>query len=76
MTHAQHILEGLDGPLTLTIGLQMKCCTKMQLCAQFLVELLPETGGKSNISVGNNGDRNPVVSDDLADIHVGQLLGR
>ena len=42
---------------------------------QLLVELLPETRGESNITVGHNRDRS-VASNDLATVHVGQLLGQ
>ena len=75
-TCPQHILKVQNGPLALAVSLRMKCRAKVHPRAQFLVELFPEAGGKSNISVRNNGDRNPVSSDNLMNIHIGQLLRR
>ena len=64
----QHILEGMDGPLTLPISLRMERRTKMQSRTQFLVELLPKTGSKSDIPIGNDRNWNPMARNNLADV--------
>ena len=39
------------------------------------MELLPKMGGEPNITLSNNGDQNPMASNNLVNIHIGQLLG-
>ena len=39
------------------------------------MELLPETGVNPDIPVGNDGYRNSMARDNLADVYVGQFLG-
>ena len=47
----QHILEHLNGPLSLPIYLQMIGVTKVKMGNQLLMEALPKPKGETNISV-------------------------
>ena len=40
-TGSKHIVERLDRPLALDVGLGVVRCTKMQLCTQLLMKLPP-----------------------------------
>ena len=50
-TRPQHILHVLDGPLALTIRLQVKNGAKLQTSTQIIVKLLLESGSEPYVSV-------------------------
>lgn len=51
---SDHIFERMYSLITLSIGMGVVCCAKMQLSTQLLIKFPPKSGGEANISIRNH----------------------
>lgn len=64
----------MDNSLTLFIGLRMISCAEVKSSTEIIIEPLPKSGSKVNVSIEDHQIQHPMASNHLSNIDGDELL--